>query len=276
MAKITRRESESPSAVGYVRCGLSADYGLHKDGRPANYLTPSTCSFNPPYREQKNVLRRHARSRGLRLIRVFCDLEESGTLGLLERTELIRLFAEIGGLGARVVLIQREDRLCEEPLLAGLLLRLLLSRRVEVIDASSGARLTSRSCAKGRLEGRGEAETSRALSLFRRFKSLVTMTKNRTGVGRKAYGATEQEEKCLRRLRELCALLPRDQWRRRGKRILTRRSFRQIAGVLNTEGFATRQGRPWAARTVQEIVEREFPAIYRTWSRAATAPDATP
>ena len=272
MSKIGSGKRYKHPVIGYVRCGLSPSYGLHKDGRVAQYPTPSTCSFNSLFSDQRTELRRHARSCGTDLVRVFYDLEDPRPLELHERKQLVRLFVEINEFGSTTVLVAGEKRLSDDPLLAGLLLRYFLSRRIEVIDALSGSRLTSKRCAKERLAGRGEEEVSLALRLFRRFKGEVTRARNGSRAGRKAYGTLEQESRCLVRLRSLCDMLSRDQWKRWGGRVQTRRSFQEIANILNAEGYETRQGNPWASRTVQGIVKREWPKIHQTWWKPASRP----
>ena len=79
------------------------------------------------------------------------------------------------------------------------------------------------------------------------------------------------------RLRLSCVpLLPHDQWRRRGECILMLAIVPADRRTPECRRISTRQGKPWAARTIQEIVKREFAGIYKTWSRPTTAPDATP
>ena len=89
------------------------------------------------------------------------------------------------------------------------------------------------------------------------WKRLVTRLRVNCQVGRKQFGSNAAEVLAVQRIRVLFRVLPKDQRGRFRGRAKKRRSFQEIANVLNTEGVASRSGKPWSARTVYGIIDRE-------------------
>jgi hypothetical protein len=85
---------------------------------------------------------------------------------------------------------------------------------------------------------------------------MAARLKNQSGLGRRPFGALLDEAPALARIRELYRVLPKSQWRTRKGVVQKRRSFAEIAAILNGEEVPTRTGRAWSARTVHGILDR--------------------
>jgi hypothetical protein len=261
-----RRRQHRPAnelSAAYVRCGLPEDW----DDRPVEHDYLSTRSGNRLYRAQVNAIRRLARFQKHKVCKTFCDLEPGGPTGLAGRDGLARLLVEARSRGFRILLVERAGRLDDDPLLVALLLDHLGSLGVSAFAASPPAELTNDPGLEGTLAGADAEALTRARKTLGLLKQKATRMQNRTRDGRRPFGAQDVERRTLDRIRALCRVLPRDRWVTRGGRIMIRRPYREIAEILDAEGLGTRTGRPWAAGTVRGIIDREWPALVRHWSR---------
>ncbi len=252
-------------AVGYVWCGLPKnwirvreDHILAEPPRPA-----STRSLNTLHRKQKNPIRRYASCQGHRLWRVFSDVTPERDTPLQQRSGLGGMIFHAKKREIQRVLVSGAERLAANVAERVVLLRYFRSCKVRVIDVSHPRELTS-DLYLDRLESRlSKEELAAARDALGILKRKSSLSGNRTEVGRKPFGTSSKEEGVvLRRIFELSRMLPKDQ-RRRGN---CRRTFDQIAEVLNEEKQPTRTGKPWTGSTVLGIIKRERPELYRRWS----------
>lgn len=252
------------SSIGYVRCGLPKNWiDIHE----MHYVKPevpqpvSTRSLNPLHRHQKNVIRRYVYRRGLRLWRIFSDVDKKSVLNLAERVGLGRMIFHLKNRGILRVIVDRVECLSRNLDEQFVLLQEFRASGVRVIDGSRPRELTSSSYLN-RLGLRTSAEGIKAArKALRELKWRGSLLGAKACVGRKAYGSSTLEKRVLTRILELCRTLPKDQ-RSRGR---IRRSFKQIADALNAEKLASRTGKPWTASTVQGIIKRHRPALVRNW-----------
>ena len=250
--------------MGYVWCDLPKnwikireDHILADPPRPA-----STRSLNPLHRKQQNSIRRYVYLHGLRVWRFFSDVERRDT-PLHQRHNLGGMIFHIKKSGLHRVLVAGAERLAVDVAERLVLLKYFRSCKVRVIDVCHPRELTSDLYLRRLVPHVSKEELAAARYAFGTLRRKASLSGNRTAVGRKPFGtASKKEGIVLRRIFELSRVLPKDQ-RRRGA---CRRSFEQIAGVLNEEKQPTRTGRPWTGSTVRDIIKRERPDLYDRWS----------
>lgn len=244
--------------VGYIRCGVPEDWAQKfTEGR-----TPSRSTKNELFNLQWNQLRAFARENYWKLTRRFFDPEGSlydhnQELPLLKRKQLAELFDWARAqLHPVVVLVDDRKRLEPNEVLRARLLKTFDAASMRVIETRTGQTLgLDYAEVLNKAKPRSLARANRIVALW---LALVARREKDMNVGRKPYGCSsnEEEELGLRRLNELYRPLSRNQWRRRGDRVFKRRSFRQIAAMLNEEGIPTRTGKPWTDGTVRGILKR--------------------
>lgn len=262
MARIRKRTVRplevEKTAFAYVRCGVTRNWVNKFDELDRRVL--SRGNHNELVNAQWRVVRRYARKHDLDLRRRFFDAEGTAEvlhtpLTLLGRNELIELFVEATRLGVRTVLVDSRVRLDEDDAVRACLCEALRDAGIRVIEAATGQELT----ADDSIEVAFRVDHQRlkqARQLVGRWKGLVTRKRSGLNLGRKPFGASADEEQALNRIRELYRVLPQSSWRCRGRTILKRRSFREIADTLNTELVPTRTGRPWSGPVVFGILKR--------------------
>jgi len=246
------------TVVGYIRCGVPDDWGY----RFPWHRSPSRSTKNELFNLQWNQLRAFARDHHWKLTCRFFDPEGSlydfnQELPLIKRQQLAELFVWSRAQSHPViVLVDDRKRLEPNEVLRARLLKAFDAAFIQVIETSTGRNL-GRDHAEvlEKAKPRTLAKANRLVALW---LALVARFEKDMNVGRKPYGgsANPEEEFGLQRLKELYRSLPRNQWRRRGDRVFKRRSFRQIASMLNEEGIPTRTGKPWTDGTVRGILKR--------------------
>ncbi len=252
-------------AVGYVCCGLPRNWAAIREKHYILADPPqpvSSRSLNPHHRRQRNSLRRYVYLNGLRLWRVFSDVNQESDVQLVDRIGLGTMFFHLKHRNVRRVLVDRAERLSTDPVELLVLLQDLRSSGIRVIATSHPRELTSDLY----LDRLAKHSSPEKMALVRRslgkLKWRGSLKGAKTHVGRKPFGTRPEERTALLRILDLCRPLPKDQ-RRTGS---IRRSFKQIADMLNEEGIPTRTGKPWTASTVQGIIKRERPTLFRDWS----------
>ncbi len=222
------------SALSYVRCSGAGQVGGDTVPR------------------QREAVERFARSAGLQVVREFSDLGVSGTKDLAGRPGLAELleFATTNGIGA--VIVENATRWARDLMVGEILLDKLRAAGIAVWDASTGRDLT---VPDGEPTG---VLIRQILAAVAEFDRAVTVAKLQTArerirsngrkcEGRKAFGERPGEQEVVERIHQL----------RRKPRGGERLSFKAIADRLNADGVPTRQGGPWRASTVGQVLARK-------------------
>jgi DNA invertase Pin-like site-specific DNA recombinase len=204
---------------------------------------------------QRETIERYAKSAGFELAGEYRDEGVSGSKDLDDREGLSDLLARIRSNGVRVVIVGRADRLARDLIVGELILNQLRELGVKVVAADSGTELTAgdddptRTLIRQVLGAVAQFEKAVIVS---KLKAARVRQRRATGrcEGRKPFGYYEGEAETLEVIRKL----------RRKPRGGERLSFAAIADRLNTEGRATRTGKPWAPETVRRIVMRKAEA----------------
>jgi hypothetical protein len=244
--------------VGYIRCGVPDDWAQKfSEGR-----TPSRSTKNELFNSQWNQLRAFARDNYWNLARRFFDPEgslydDNQDLPLFKRQQLAKLFVWARTQGQPViVLVDDRKRLEPNEVLRARLLKEFDAAYLRVIETRTGQTL---GLDHPEVLNNAKPRTlTRANRLVALWLATVSCLEKDINVGRKPYGcpANDAEAIGLQRLKELYHSLPRNQWRKHGDQVFKRRSFRQIASMLNEEGIPTRTGKPWTDGAVRGILKR--------------------
>jgi hypothetical protein len=242
----------------YIRCGVPPEWEAYALGLGYGY--PSRSTRNQWFLAQWNAVRRHARTNGMRVVRRFFDSEGRldklvDPLTLPRRRQLAELFRTVRDGEVRTVLVDDRSRLDADSAVRAELYRAFRDLGVRIVETGTGTVLTDNCGAEGPAGGGTPAGRS-ARKLVALWKGLVTRVETDVRVGQKPFGSLPGEAAVLVRVRELYRVLPRSGWRRRGWWVWKRRSFGEIATVLNDEQRPTRGGGAWSARTVYGILKR--------------------
>ena len=236
-------------AVGYVRVSTENQNGCDSFGLET----------------QRDAISKYCASNGLELIQVYEDPAFSGSLQPLERPGLHALLEALKAEDITQVIVTRLDRLARDTMLSLWLMKEIKKLGADLVSIAE--------------PGRWEEDPTQTLLLtmvaaFAEFeKSLITSrlssgrrTKARQGGyaggkapigykaerGHKALILDEEKVIVVRRVFELRAAKPDA-------------SLQKIADILNSEGYSTKEGKPFHAMQVKRILDRKafYEGTYR-------------
>lgn len=196
-----------------------------------------------------------AKAMGAEIVAEFSDEGISGASDLDDRPALLALFAAIEGNGVRVVIVERADRLARDVMVSEVLLAKFRLNNVVVIDAESGADLTTNDP-----DNPTGTLIRQILSVIAQFEktSIVAKLKKARARQRAETGRCEGVKPFGTLPGESDAIAFMIHMRRKPVGKDKRMSFQKIADRLNEGGKnQTRSGRPWAASTVRDILARK-------------------
>lgn len=204
------------------------------------------------FTRQGEKVENYASTHGITVVETYRDEGVSGTNELADRDGLSDALEHIRGNGVRVLLVERADRLARDLVVSELILRQFADLGISVIDCSNGEDLAlagdadpSRKLIRQVLGAVAEFEKS---SLVMKLKGARNRKRKQTGKceGRKAYGEVDSgEQMVLARMKELYRKQPKQK----------RRTFAQIADILNEEGMRQRNGKEWTRSSVWGILK---------------------
>ena len=227
-------------AVGYVRVSTENQNGCDSFGLET----------------QRDAITKYCAANGLELIQVYEDPAFSGSLPPLERPGLHALLEALKAGDIKQVIVTRLDRLARDTMLALWLMKEIKKLGAELVSIAE--------------PGRWEDPTQKLLltmvAAFAEFeKSLITSrlssgrkTKARQGGyaggkapigykaerGDKALTLDEEKASTVKRVFELRDAKPDA-------------SLKKIADILNSEGYTTKEGKPFHAMQVKRILDRK-------------------
>lgn len=202
---------------------------------------------------QRAAINSRAKAIGAQIVKEFADEGVSGASDLDDRPALLSLFAAIESNGVRTVIIERADRLARDVLVSEVLLAKFRKLGVLVIDAESGSDLTAND--PDNPTGTLIRQILAVIAQFEKTSIVAKLRKARTRKraetgrceGVKPFGSLPGESDAL-------ALILRYRRKPKGS---GRLSFQKIADKLNGGIHKTRSGKPWAASTVRDILNRK-------------------
>ena len=220
----------SIKALSYIR--VSGKGQLKGDGFP----------------RQRQTIRDYSKSNKIEVIEEYKDGGVSGTKEVDDREGLAALLDRLESNGIRLVLVERADRLARDLMVSEIILGQFRELGVKVIAADSGTDLTvsdgdpTRKLIRQVLGAVSEFEKSILVS-----KLAAARARKRRQDGRcegvKPFGYFEGEDETLERIKQL----------RRKPRGGKRRSFADVARMLNDERCSSRAGGPWHRGSVHKI-----------------------
>jgi DNA invertase Pin-like site-specific DNA recombinase len=178
---------------------------------------------------------------GISVIETFEELGVSGTKELDDRPALQDLLAALKEGDAKIVIIEKLDRLARDLMVQETILSDLMRQGFEVISVCEPDLCsTDPSRVLVRQIFGAIAQYDRAMTVLK-LRGARQRMKSRTGrcEGVKGFGAMDGEQATLDRMKEL---------RKAGM------SLESIAITLNSEGRGTRMGKPWLGATVNKII----------------------
>jgi len=203
------------------------------------------------FRRQAEAIAKYAKAHKLTVDATYRDTGVSGTTELTDRDGLAELLERITANGIKTVLVERADRLARDLMVSEVILSQFRELGITVIEAEGGTDLTVADGDPTRVMIR---QVLGAVSQFE--KSILVMKlkasrekRRRAGIrcdGAKPFGDLPGEAETLEQIKLL----------RRKPRGDRRRSFAEIAAVLNEAGLRTRYGRSWNRGTVHAICKR--------------------
>lgn len=258
--RVRKVEITERTAFAYIRCAVTEEWDDEYAKLESRLARLSRSTKNRLAYDQHNHIRRFAKERGYELGRRFFEIEgwmadEANPTSLEQREKLAELLFEAVRRNVRIVLVDDRTRLDEDVVVRSELCRVFLDCKVKVYEAKTGSELHP----LNQSNDSTPVDSSRlraARVLVGRWKSMVTRLRSNSRLGRKPFGAKGQEGEAIEKIRVHFRRLPKSKWRNRRGVILMRRSFREIANLLNLEGVPTRTGRPWSATVVRGILVR--------------------
>ena len=215
---------------------------------------------------QRDDIQSFADGHGYEVVRYF---EDAHTGTEADRPAFVDMLSIIMANGVRVVIVESLDRLSRESLdrlsresLDRLSRDLMIQTQLIAKLAAEGVTLIAANTGEDVTAAMHEDPMRRALiqiqGVFAELDKSLLVRKLRKGreqkrkaqgkcEGRKAFGERPGEQAIVDRMLVL----------RRKPRGGERRSYREIAEILNTESVPTRSGCPWSASTVGGIIARE-------------------
>lgn len=188
----------------------------------------------------------------MQLVGEFEDAGVSGTLPLGSRPGLTKLFEQLLANEARVVLIEKADRLARDLIESELILRELRKANVRLIEVDGGTDMTAddllsptATLIRQVLGAVSQFERSALVAKMRAARNRVRLEKGRCE-GPLPFGEQPGEDVVLARVLAL-------ERKPRGK---PRRSLREICRLLDEEELSTRNGGSWKVQTIATILQR--------------------
>jgi DNA invertase Pin-like site-specific DNA recombinase len=199
---------------------------------------------------QREAITAFARRNGVTIIEEFRDEGVSGTRELASRPGLAALLDRLENNGARLVVVERADRLARDLLVGEVILGQFRKIGVRVVDAS-GTNLSADDGDPTRVLIRqvlgAVAQFEKAVIVLK-LRAARDRMRLRTGrcEGRRPFGHYPHEQHAVDTIRAL----------RRKRRRGSPSSFADVARQLNDRGVSTRTGVPWSAGSVFAIMKR--------------------
>ena len=195
----------------------------------------------------------YARTKGFSIVGEFIDGGVSGTRGIQKRRAFTEMLLEAVSQGVKIIIVESLDRFARDLSVQLALLASLEAHGIALISATTGEDVT----ASIRDDPMKEALVMVQGTFAQLDKKLLTrkLAKGRAAKrkatgrceGRKPFGHYAGEQETLARLKLL----------HRKPKGSKRRSCAAIARILDDEGWAARNGKPWSRSSVYAILQHK-------------------
>jgi DNA invertase Pin-like site-specific DNA recombinase len=201
---------------------------------------------------QRDAIRRHCRTHGLRLLDVESDEGVSGSNGLDERHGLAAALAQLEAGNADVLVVARLDRLARSFVLQETIIERLQARGrtvVSVVQEDVSSDDPERVLVRQILGAIGQYESAVIRGRMAAGKAVKAAQGGYVG-GRPGYGQRAEGRELVEDPDEAALVARVHELRAEG------RSYRDICAVLDAEGFRPRRAARWQPAVVRNIATR--------------------
>jgi len=190
---------------------------------------------------QMAAIRKYAKAEGIRIKKVFREEGVSGTKELDHRPALSEMIEALHGNGAKLVLVEKLDRLARDLMIQETIIGDLRKYNFELVSVHEPDLLRDDPTRTLMRQMMGAIAQYEKAMIVMKLRGARERKKARTGrcEGRKPFGFHPGERRTLERMQAL---------RKEGLGYLA------IAETLDREGLPTRQGSPWQAASVRRIL----------------------
>lgn len=195
------------------------------------------------FTRQREAIRRYAAANDIRIVKWFEERGVSGTKELDHRPALVELLEALASNGAKLVLIEKLDRLARDLMIQETIIGDLRKRGFSLISVAEPDLLQDDPSRKLMRQIFGAIAEYEKTMIVLKLRGARKRTKDKDGrcEGRKPYGFHPDEAEALTRMVEM---------RNSGS------TFEQIADALATAGVKPRQGDSWHPYAISRIVKR--------------------
>jgi DNA invertase Pin-like site-specific DNA recombinase len=193
------------------------------------------------FTRQREAIEQYAKANDVEIVRTFEEEGVSGKTDLENRPGLTDLIASLDVTGTRLVLVERLDRLARFLTVQESILQDLKRKQFDLVSVTEPDLCCddpTRTLMRQVLGAFSEYERSMIVLKLRGARQRMKAKAGRCE-GRKPYGMTQAERETIQRMKSLRS---------------DRRSYGQIAAVLDSEGLQPRSGQTWNAIVVNRIL----------------------
>ncbi|MBA4390414.1 MAG: resolvase [Syntrophus sp. (in: bacteria)] len=204
------------------------------------------------YDRQEQTIKKYCAANNCEIEKIFKETI-SGTKDKENRPVFLEMLQAILNNGIKIIVVEGLDRLAREVRIQDSLLIYLVAKKITLISARTEENITeaisSDPMKKALVQIQAVFSELEKNQIILRMKKGREKKKKETGrcSGPLRYGSTPEEKEILKRISYM---------RRLSKGQTKRRSYQDIADILNGEGIATRQGKKWSGALVFHIHER--------------------
>ena len=211
---------------------------------------------NGGFDRQIKAIRNFCKDQEYEIAHIYSEKGVSGTKDELDRPEFQQMLSAILANGVNTIIVEGLDRLARELRIQEQILMYLARKGICLISANTGEDVTeavrSDPIKKALIQIQGVFAELDKSQLVVKLKKGREKKKAEQGKceGRKHYGEeSEEERKIIKRITYM---------RRLSRGAEKRKSFQEIADILNKEGIKTRLEKKWNASGVKRIVDRKW------------------
>jgi len=200
------------------------------------------------FERQAATISSFAENAGIEIVKVYKENGVSGTTDEADRPAFQEMIAAILKNGVRVIIVEGLDRLAREYRIQESLLIYLASKGITLINARTGENVTDAilddPMKKALIQIQGVFAELEKSMLVKKLKEAREAKRAENGKceGRKSY--SEASPDILDMLRSL----------RRKPKAGKRRTYKEIAAIMNSKGIRTQTGKEWTAGNVAVIL----------------------
>jgi DNA invertase Pin-like site-specific DNA recombinase len=190
---------------------------------------------------QKDKISAYAAANGIHIVKWYEEQGVSGTLA--DRPALQEMMVAILSNGVRTFLVEKLDRLARDPMVQEHIIKDCRQQEIEVISVMEPDLCEDDPTRKLLRVIMGAISEYDKTMIVLKLKAARDRMRIKTGrcEGRKAFGASPEEQAAIRRMRELTA---------------AGLNYTHVADTLNNEGFKTQTGSRWFPTTVSRTLAR--------------------